>query len=118
MRITALQLRILRAIQADPAADYSEIAKRCNLTRLAVMHALKHLARRNGMTSYIWLVQHITDYDLTTLKPYRERAGAMGIYWHAGDRRWYVRHGRRLLSPCRLRSDAVEARAAMLRAMR
>lgn len=118
MRITATQLRILRTIQAHPTASYDEVGQHCDLTRADVMQYLKHFARRNGIASYIWLVQHIADYDLSTLKPYRERAGAMGIHWHEGDRRWYVRIGRRWCSPAyHFRSDAVEARAAMLRAL-
>ncbi|TXH52428.1 MAG: hypothetical protein E6Q97_15895 [Desulfurellales bacterium] len=114
MKITQRQLTILRAIQAEPAIDPADLAARLGeRTHRDIKNALSDFAKANGMPGYTWFLDHLSDYDLSTLKPYRLRAGAAGIIWNHGI--WYAKvAGRWSARGYAVRSDAIAERRRML----
>lgn len=114
MKITKRQLTILRMIQAEPGIDPDELAARLGVqTHRGIKNDLCDFAKANGMPGYTWFIRHLSDYDLSTLKPYRLRAGARGIIWNHGV--WYAKvAGRWSERGYTARSDAIAERRRML----
>lgn len=111
MKITRLQLDILRLIQQSPTITYSEIADCLRLpSRANVADALKGFAKDNGLPGHQWFLAHINDYYLDSLKPYRERRGVFGITWYAREKKWVAKYGQTYLGSYLFREDAIEAR--------
>ncbi len=111
MRITKTQLAILRTIQSNPVMCNAEIAERLGLAcHKTVVDELNQFAKDNGMVGYRWFLERIKDYDLSALKLWRERRGAMGIFWSTERQRWVAKYNRHFIGSFLFRDDAIEAR--------
>lgn len=111
MRITRLQLDILRLIQQSPGITNSEIADALRLpSRQTVADSLKGFAEDNGLPGYQWFIARINDYYLGSLKPYRERRGVMGITWATREQKWVAKYKQIWIGSFLFREDAIEAR--------
>lgn len=111
MRVTRMQLDILRLIQQSPTITHREIAESLRLPgRQNAVYALCDFAKANGLPDYKWFTQRIKDYDLSALKPWRERRGAMGISWSTERQRWVAKYNRHFIGSFLFRDDAIEAR--------
>ena len=122
MHITKGQLEILRVYQTG-ITKYQDIAKTLNISSAnTVGERLYKLYAQNGIADSKWLLRHIHNYDLSTLRPTRERN------LHTGRRvgirqspygRWlvYIQRGgkrgkRKYLGSWLFRQDAIAARLA------
>lgn len=116
MHITQSQLDILHAYQSG-IRRYADIGAVLGRRKEAISSDLYKLARQNGIVNIKWLLKRLHEYDLSNLKPTRERNIKSG--WRVGIRvskygrfEVYAQTGRnrRFLGSFLFRADAIEAR--------